>query len=44
MDEEELEALNEEHELEVDLDDFKTLRKKVRAVLDALEEKDLLEE
>jgi len=44
MDEDELEKLVEEHELEVELDEHKTLRKKVRAVLDALEEKDLLEE
>lgn len=44
MDEDELQELIDEHELEVDLDDHKTLRKKVRAVKDALEEKDLLEE
>lgn len=45
MDEEELQALIDEHDLEdVDLDDHKTLRKKVRAVLDALESADLLEE
>ena len=44
MDEDALGELIEEHELEVDLDDHKTLRKKVRAVLDALEEKGLLEE
>ena len=44
MDEEELQELIDEHELDVDLDDHKTLRKKVRAVKDALEEKDLLEE
>lgn len=44
MDEDDLEKLNEEHELEVELDEHKTLRKKVRAVLDALEEKGLLEE
>lgn len=44
MDEDELEKLVEEHELDVELGDHKTLRKKVRAVLDALEEKDLLEE
>ena len=44
MDEDELQELINEHELDVDLDDHKTLRKKVRAVKDALEEKDLLEE
>lgn len=44
MDEDELQELIDEHELDVDLDDHKTLRKKVRAVKDALEEKDLLEE
>lgn len=45
LDEEELQALIDEHDLEdVDLDDHKTLRKKVRAVLDALEAADLLEE
>ena len=44
MDEDELQELIDEHELNVDLDDHKTLRKKVRAVKDALEEKDLLEE
>lgn len=45
MDEEELQALIDKHELEdVDLDDHKTLRKKVRAVLDALEAADLLAE
>lgn len=45
MDEEELQACIDENDLEdVDLDDHKTLRKKVRAVLDALEAADLLEE
>jgi len=45
MDEDELQACIDENELEdVDLDDHKTLRKKVRAVLDALEAADLLEE
>lgn len=45
MDEDQLQELIDEHDLEdVDLDDHKTLRKKVRAVLDALEEKDLLAE
>ncbi len=44
MDEDELQAVIDEHDLEVDLDDSKTLRKKVRAVLDALEAADLLDE
>ena len=44
MDEDALGELVEEHELEVDLDEHKTLRKKVRAVLDALEEAGLLED
>lgn len=43
MDEEELQAFIEEHELEVDLDDYKTLRKKAAAVTDAAEEADLVE-
>lgn len=43
-DEEELQELIDEHELDVDLDDYKTLRKKQAAVIDALEENDLLEE
>lgn len=42
MDQEELEAFVEENELDVDLDDFKTLRKKRSAVVDAAEEADLL--
>lgn len=37
MDEEELQALVEEKELDVDLDDFKTLKKKRAAVSEALE-------
>lgn len=44
MNEEELEELIEERELEVDLEKFKTLRKKQAAVIDALEDADLLEE
>lgn len=43
MSEEELEDLIEQHELDVDLDDFKTLRRKKNAVIDALTENDLLE-
>jgi len=43
-DEDDLEALIKEHDLEVDLDDFKTLRKKQAAVIDALETADLLED
>ena len=44
MNQDELEALVEEHDLEVGLDDFKTLRKKKTAVIDAAEEADILEE
>ena len=44
MDEDELGTLISDHELEVDLDDHKTLKKKVKAVLEELEEKDLLED
>lgn len=44
MDEEELQELIDEHDLDVDLDDYKKLPKKVAAVIDALEEEDLLEE
>lgn len=44
MDEEELAALIEEHELEVDLEEYKTARRKTSAVIAALEEKDLIEE
>lgn len=44
MSEEELEALIEEHDLDVDLDDFKTLRKKKNAVIDAAEEAEILED
>ena len=42
MNEEELEELIEEHDLDVDLDDHKTLAKKKVAVIDALKENDLL--
>lgn len=46
MDEDELQELLEEHDLEdeVDLDDYKKLPKKVAAVIEALEEADLLED
>ena len=44
MSQDELEALVEEHELEVDLDEFRTLRKKRTAVTDAAEEAGILEE
>lgn len=42
MNEDQLEAFVEEHELDVDLDDFKTLRKKKAAVVDAAEEAEVL--
>jgi hypothetical protein len=44
MDEDELADLVKEHKLDVDLDDYKSLRKKVAAVIGELEEKELLEE
>ena len=44
MDEDELEELVDKHDLEVDLDKIKKLPKKVAAVIDALEEADLLED
>ena len=44
MTQDELEALVEEHELEVDLDEHKTLRKKRSAVVDAAEEAGILAE
>ncbi len=44
MNQDELEELVEEHGLDVDLDDHKTLRKKRTAVVDAAEEAGLLEE
>lgn len=42
MNQDELEELVEEHELDVDLDNFKTLRKKRTAVIDAAEETGIL--
>lgn len=42
MDEDQLGELIEEHELDVNLDDFSTLRRKVNAVIDALEAAELL--
>lgn len=44
MSEEELEEVIEQSGIDVDLDDHKTLRKKKNAVIDALQEADLLEE
>ena len=44
MDQDQLENLVDAHELDVDLDDFKTLRKKRVAVIDAAEEAEILEE
>lgn len=44
MDEDELQELIDEHDLDVDLDDHKKLPKKVAAVIDELEEADLLED
>lgn len=44
MNQDELEELIEEHELDVDLDDHKTLRKKRTAVVDAAEEAGILAE
>jgi uncharacterized protein DUF669 len=44
MDEDELEGVVEKYELDVDLDDFKTLRKKASAVIDALEDGDFIED
>jgi len=43
MSEDELESVIEESGIEVDLDEFKTLRKKKNAVIDALTEADLLD-
>ena len=43
MNEDELEDLVEEHELDVDLGDFRTLRKKRNAVIDAAEEAGVIE-
>lgn len=44
MDEDELADFIEEHELEVDLDDYKTLRKKRAAVIDAGQEAGIIED
>ena len=44
MDEDELEELIEEAGIDVDLDDYKKLPKKVAAVIEALEEADLLDD
>jgi len=43
MTEDELEALVEKHSLDIDLSDYKVLRKKMTAVVAALEENNLLE-
>jgi len=43
-DEDELEEIVKKHKLKVDLDDFKTLKKKVNAVLDAAEKAEVLAE
>jgi len=42
MEEEELEDLNEKHELEIDFAKFKTLSRKKNAVIEALSEKDMI--
>ena len=44
MDAKELKSVVEKYELTIDLKDYKTKRKKINAVVDALEEKDLLED
>lgn len=44
MDEDDLQEVIDEYKLDVDLDDFKTLRKKAAAVVDALETEDMLDE
>lgn len=44
MDEDELGEVIEKYGLDTDLDDFKTLRKKAAAVIDALEDGDFIEE
>jgi hypothetical protein len=44
MDEDELQEVIDESEIDVDLDDYKTLKKKVAAVTDALEAADLLDD
>ena len=43
MSEDDLESVIEKYDLDVELSDFKTLRKKCAAVIDALEEADMLE-
>lgn len=43
MSEDELEELNEEHDLGVDLDEHRTLRKKKAAIIDALQEAGIIE-
>lgn len=44
MDEDELQELIDEHDLDVDLDDHKKLSKKIAAVIEGLDDKDLLED
>ena len=44
MDKKELQELVDDHDLDINLDTLRTLRKRVAAVIDALEEKDLLED
>lgn len=44
MDQKELEDVNDKYELGLDLDEIKSLRKMVKAVVDALEENDYLED
>jgi hypothetical protein len=44
MDEDELADCNKTNKLKVDLDDFRTIKKKRAAIIEALEEKDLLDE
>lgn len=44
MDEEELAELVEKYDLGVELDEYKSMRRKVAAVIDALEDKELLED
>lgn len=44
MDDDALEDTNEKYDLGLDLEDYKSRRKKIGAVIDALEEKDMIEE
>lgn len=44
MDEDDLQETIDNYKLDVDLDDYKTLRKKAAAVVDALENEDMLDE